>query len=144
MRKILLNTLLFASLALFGPTTGRAQITNHVTLDHNNVSCILTDEGGFFTDVSSTNAAYEVPKGDSVSSIFAGSFLVGAQDPMWQIYFSGRKYSLGGSESSFHSGPIADPFYYNTSTYSQLYQNALWKVSKAVIDSHQVHFQTAG
>ena len=144
MRKILLNTLLFASLTLFGPTKGRAQITNHVTLDHNNVSCILTDEGGFFTDVSSTNAAYEVPKGDSVSSIFAGSFLVGAQDPMGQIYFSGRKYSLGGSESSFHSGPIADPFYYNTSTYSQLYQNALWKVSKAVIDSHQVHFQTAG
>ncbi len=144
MRNILPNTLLFAIVTLLSPKAGRTQIVNHIILDHNNVSCILTDEGGFFTDVSSTNAAYQVPKSDSVSSIFAGSFFVGAQDPMGQIYFSGRKYSLGGSESSFHSGPIADPFYYNTSTYSQLYQNALWKVSKAAIDSHQVHFQTAG
>jgi hypothetical protein len=144
MRKILLNTVLFASIALLSPKAGRAQIPNFITLDHNNVSCILTDEGGFFTDVSTTNAGYEVPKGDGVSSIFAGSFLVGAQDPIGQIYFSGRKYSLGGSESSFHSGPIADPIYYSTSTYAQVYQNALWKVSKAEIETHQVQFQNTG
>ncbi|MEY5002149.1 MAG: hypothetical protein RLZZ211_2185 [Bacteroidota bacterium] len=145
MRKILRQySLAILSFTTSFTTAVNAQFANQMILNHNNVSCILTDEGGFFTNISSTNAAYEVPKGDSVNSIFAGSFLVGAQDPMGQIYFSGRKYSLGGSESSFHSGPIADPFFYGSISYTNAYQNALWKVSSEEIDLHQQNYQNAG
>ena len=145
MRKILRqHVLAILSFTLCFNTVVNAQFANQMILDHNNVSCILTDEGGFFTNPTLAQAGYEVPKGDSVNSIFAGSFLIGAQDPMGQIYFSGRKYSLGGSESSFHSGPIADPFFYGTISYTSAYQNALWKVSSEEIDLHQQNYQNAG
>ena len=145
MRKILLNPLfLFFVCAGCLMQTGFAQIANYQVLDHNNVRCVLSDEGGFFNNSTAGVGGYEVPKGDSVYSIFAGSFMIGAQDPMGQIYFSGRKYSLGGSESSFHSGPIADPFYYGSAAYNLAYQNALWKVSAADIEWHQLNFQNPG
>lgn len=130
--------------ALFFSGSSNAQIANQMVLNHNNVSCILSDEGGFFNNSTAGVGGYEVPKGDSVYSIFAGSFMIGAQDPLGQIYFSGRKYSLGGSESSFHSGPIADPFYYGSAAYNLAYQNALWKVSAADIEWHQLNFQNPG
>lgn len=145
MRKILRQyAIAILSFSLCFNTAVNAQFANQMILDHNNVSCILTDEGGFFTNPILAQAGYEVPKGDSVNSIFAGSFLIGAQDPMGQTYFSGRKYSLGGSESSFHSGPIADPFFYGTISYTSAYQNALWKVSSGEIDLHQQNYQNAG
>lgn len=145
MRKILLNPiLLFFVCTILLQYSSFAQIANIQVLDHNNVSCILSDEGGFFTNPTMAQAGYEVPKGDSVNSIFAGSFMIGAQDPMGQVYFSGRKYSLGGNESSFHSGPIADPFFYGTVSYTSAYQNALWKVSAQEIDYHQQNYQNTG
>lgn len=145
MRKILLNPiLLFFVCAILLQHSTVAQIANIQVLDHNNVSCILSDEGGFFNNTPAGIGGYEIPKGDSIRSIFAGSFMIGAQDPVGQVYFSGRTYSFGGNQSSFHSGPIADPFFYGTISYTSAYQNALWKVSAAEIEAHQLNFQNPG
>lgn len=145
MRKILPTPVfLFFVCVLVLKNTSFAQIANYQVLDQNNVSCILSDEGGFFNNTPAGIGGYEIPKGDSIRSIFAGSFMIGAQDPLGQVYLSGRAYSNGGNQSSFHSGPIADPFYYGSSTYSSVYQNALWKVTKAEIQTHQLHYQNVG
>jgi hypothetical protein len=145
MRKILQQvSLTFLISIFFSSPFSYSQIANQIILDHNNVSCTLSDEGGFFTNNATGLAGYEVPKGDSISSIFAGSIFIGAQDVLGQHFFSGRKYSFGGNESSFHSGPVADAFYYGTLAYFNAYQNALWKVSAAQITAHQQNFQNPG
>jgi hypothetical protein len=144
MRKILRHAVCFASFTLLHSTAALTQIVNYVTLDHNNVSCILSDEGGFFSDLAIGNAGYEVPKGSGLGTIFGGSFLISAQDPMGQVYFSGAHTSAQSNHHEIHSGPIADPFFYGSISYSSAYQNALWKVSLEEIDLHQQNYQDPG
>ncbi|TAF87214.1 MAG: T9SS C-terminal target domain-containing protein [Flavobacteriia bacterium] len=144
MRKILRHAVCFTSFALLHSTAALTQIVNYVTLDHNNVSCILSDEGGFFSDLAIGNAGYEVPKGGGLGTIFGGSFMISAQDPMGQVYFSGAHTSAPSNHHEIHSGPIADPFFYGSVSYSSAYQNALWKVSSEEIEFHQQNYQNPG
>ncbi len=121
-----------------------AQIVNSTVLDQNNVSCTLFDEGGFFNQVSAGLAGYEVPKGSGLSTIFSGSYWVGAEDPQGNFHVSGKRYNAGGTQSSFHSGPIANPSFYGSINYSNKYQNAVWKVSQDDIVFHQQNYQNTG
>jgi hypothetical protein len=121
-----------------------AQQSSYLSLDHNNVSCLLDDEGGFFNNLPSGLAGYEVPKQSGLSTIFAGSYWMGAQDVNGALYMSAVKYSAGGSWSAFHGGPISTTQAYNTLAYSNQYQDAIWKVSKAEILAHQANVQNLG
>lgn len=131
-------------ISVFISTSVSAQFVNNVSLDRNNVRCNVYDEGGFFYQNATGMAAYEVPKGSGLSTIFSGSYWVGALDPNGVPHVTGKKYNTGGSDSGFHSGPIANPSYYGSSAYNTAYQNALWKVSQAEIDEHIQLAQTAG
>lgn len=65
-----------------------AQQSSYLSLDHNNVSCLLDDEGGFFNNLQSGLAGYEVPKQSGLSTIFPGSYWMGAQDMNGALYMS--------------------------------------------------------
>jgi hypothetical protein len=121
-----------------------AQQPTYMPLDHNNVSCLLDDEGGFFNNLQSGLAGYEIPKNSGLKTIFAGSYWIGAQDVNGNLYMSAAKYSAGGSWSAFHGGPIADASAYGTMAYANAYGDAIWKVSKQEILTHQANFQSPG
>lgn len=121
-----------------------AQQPTYMPLDHNNVSCLLDDEGGFFNNLQSGLAGYEIPKNSGLKTIFAGSYWIGAQDVNGTLYMSAAKYSAGGSWSAFHGGPIADASAYGTMAYANAYGDAIWKVSKQEILTHQANFQSPG
>ena len=121
-----------------------AQQSSYQSLDHNNVACSLDDEGAFFSQLQAGLAGYEIPKNSGLKTIFAGSYWIGAQDVNGNLYMSAAKYSAGGSWSAFHGGPIADASAYGTMAYANAYGDAIWKVSKQEILTHQANFQTPG
>ena len=120
----------------------RAQQTSYLALDHNNVSCLLDDEGGFFNHLQLGTNGYEIPKNSGLSTIFAGTYWIGAEDVNGTLYVSSVMYSGGGSWSAFHGGPIANNSIYNSLAYLNPYQQSIWKVSEAEITNHQTNFQT--
>lgn len=121
-----------------------AQVLNNTLLDYNNVKTILNDEGGFFYNASASTPGYEIPKGSGLHTIYAGSYWIGAKDEFGNLHVSGTTYSTGGSGSAFHSGPTAESIAYGSTNYSNLYQNALWKVSDAEIQNHIANYQNTG
>jgi hypothetical protein len=121
-----------------------AQQSSYQSLDHNNVACSLDDEGAFFSQLQAGLAGYEIPKNSGLKTIFAGSYWIGAQDVNGNLYMSAAKYSAGGSWSAFHGGPIADASAYGTMAYANAYGDAIWKVSKQEILTHQANFQSPG
>lgn len=138
----LMKTLLFAFIAIQA-FISTAQQTNYMPLDHNNVSCLLDDEGGFFNHLAAGTNGYEIPKNSGLSTIFAGTYWIGAEDVNGTLYVSSVMYS-GGSWSAFHGGPIANNSAYNSLAYINQYQQSIWKVSEAEITNHQTNFQTPG
>ena len=139
----LMKKLLFAFIAIQA-FMSTAQQPNYMPLDHNNVSCLLDDEGGFFNHLAVGTNGYEIPKNSDLSTIFTGSYWMGAQDVNGSLYVSAVKYSAGGSWSAFHGGPIANNSAYNSLAYINQYQQSIWKVSEAEITNHQTNFQTPG
>ncbi len=139
----LMKKLLFAFIAIQA-FMSTAQQPNYMPLDHNNVSCLLDDEGGFFNHLAVGTNGYEIPKNSDLSTIFTGSYWMGAQDVNGSLYVSAVKYSAGGSWSAFHGGPIANNSAYNSLAYMNQYQQSIWKVSEAEITNHQTNFQTPG
>jgi hypothetical protein len=121
-----------------------AQQVNSVWLDFNNAKATINDEGGFFNNASAAIAGYEIPKNSGLSTIYSGSYWIGAEDQFGQLHVSGKKYSLGGSESAFHSGPIAESIAYGSINYSNQYQNAVWAVTNNEIQDHIANYQSAG
>jgi hypothetical protein len=121
-----------------------AQQVNSVWLDFNNAKATINDEGGFFNNASAAIAGYEIPKNSGLSTIYSGSYWIGAEDQLGQLHVSGKKYSLGGSESAFHSGPIAESIAYGSINYSNQYQNAVWAVTNNEIQDHIANYQSAG
>jgi hypothetical protein len=135
-------------LPLFGALTVATSLfgqqVNSVWLDFNNVKATVSDEGGFFSNVAASVAGYEIPKNSGKSTIFSGSYWIGAEDQFGQLHVSANRYSWGGTQSSFHSGPIAESIAYGSINYSNQYQNAIWMVSKYEIDDHIANYQTTG
>ena len=138
-----MKTLLFAFIAIQA-FMSTAQQTNYMPLDHNNVSCLLDDEGGFFNHLQVGMNGYEIPKNSGLSTIFAGTYWMGAEDVNGALYVSSVMYSGGGSWSAFHGGPIANNSAYNSLAYMNQYQQSIWKISEAEITNHQTNFQTPG
>ena len=138
MRILPLIGVLIVATSLFG------QQVNSVWLDFNNVKATVSDEGGFFSNVAASIAGYEIPKNSGRSTIFAGSYWIGAEDQFGQLHVSGNRYSWGGTQSSFHSGPIAESIAYGSINYNNQYQNAIWMVSKYEIDDHIANWQSTG
>ena len=138
-----MKVLSIVSLVVFMHTIYGQQV-NNIWLDFNNAKATINDEGGFFNNATAAIAGYEVPKNSGLSTIYSGSYWIGAEDQFGQLHVSGKKYSLGGSESAFHSGPIAESIAYGSINYSNQYQNAVWAVTNNEIQDHIANYQSAG
>ncbi|MEN9700676.1 MAG: hypothetical protein RLZZ301_1874 [Bacteroidota bacterium] len=131
----ILRSLLFVLFA--GPM--QAQVLSQTQLEKNNVRADILNNGAFFYNASGQHGGYQVPKSGEVSTIFYGGFWIGAQDPYSNLHVSICKETA----SSFSHGPIASGASYNSLAYDALYHESIWKVSKAEITQHQLHWQDA-
>ena len=79
--------LLIIPLFIIGHLTN-AQVLNNTLLDFNNVKATLNDEGGFFNNAAAAIQGYEIPKGSGLSTIYAGSYWIGAKDVFGNLHVS--------------------------------------------------------
>lgn len=133
------TSLLLLSVGLLAGSA-QAQVLNSETINHNNASAIISDEGLFFNNSTQSVAGYEIPSGSGKTTVYAMSPWIGALDANGQLHLSGNSYGA----SNFHSGPIADPMHYGTNTYEALYQNAVWSVTDAEIQTHATDYNLPG
>ena len=117
-----------------------SQINNTLLLDNNNAAGIIGDEGIFFTNNSETVPGYEIPKGGGVSTIYAGSYWIGAEDINGTFHFSCARYAQNGLNSEIHSGPIANPYEYSSLAYSNQYLESIWRVTNIEIENHILNY----
>jgi len=137
--KILFNlSVLMISISSF------SQIENTKILDNNNASAIIGDEGAFFNQSSAGVAGYEIPIGSGLSTIYLGSFWLGAEDINGVFHFSGVKYGTGSMSSQLHSGPISNQNLYTSLSYSNQYLESIWKVSAQEIEDHIDNYMNGG
>jgi hypothetical protein len=67
-----------------------APATGLKDLEWNNVSAIIETGGNMWTDRANSRAAYEVPKGGGVSSLYAGALWMGGRSPDQQEHPSAQ------------------------------------------------------
>lgn len=132
--------LLLLSIVLSVSGICQAQIINTSTLDNNNASALISDEGIFFNNQNLSVAGYEIPSGSGKTSIFAMSHWIGALDINGMLHLSANSYG----SNSFHSGPIADQNNYGTLPYTNQYTECIWNVSDAEIQNHIANYSTLG
>ena len=120
-----------------------SQVNNTRIIDKNNASAKIGDEGFFFNNSSLGIAGYEIPKGSGLTTIFLGSFWVGAEDQNGVLYLSGEHYSSN-PVNQLHSGPIANSGQYTSLDYINQYQESIWKVTKLEINTHISNFANVG
>lgn len=101
-------------------------------LNANNISAGFNAAGDLFWNYQSPQ--FEVPKGQKVHSIFAGSTWIGGLDDNNQLHLAANTYRQGGTD--YWAGPIANT--YNT-PYDNKY-NRVWKINKKQIQNHQLNF----
>jgi hypothetical protein len=140
----LLSTFLICFISAFGSFELHAQVVNTETLEHNNVSAVVGDEGGFFASNSQGTAGYEIPKGSGKHTIYTGSIWIGAEDINGAIYVSGSSGGNASSDGALHSGPIANQSAYQSLDYQNEYGESIWKISQQEIDNHIQNYNQAG
>jgi hypothetical protein len=115
------------------------------TLDLNQASATLLDEGAFFahSDSSGLHPGYEIPKGSGIHAIFSAGFWMAGLDQWGQLFLSAQRLAVP-NQSDFYSGPYSIFHTYMDPNYVSKYSDAIWTVSKAEIDFHQQHFQDLG
>ena len=114
---------------------------SEATLDHNDVSTKLYDNGFWFNDSSNTVARYEVPQGVGTHAIFSGSFWFGGTDVNGQLKVAAQQYA--GSGQDFFGGPICRGVSEWALT-NDYFGQTVWKVSKAEINYHIANYGNSG
>ncbi|MBN4071234.1 T9SS type A sorting domain-containing protein [Crocinitomix catalasitica] len=132
MKKFYLTGLILISL-----TCATAQTT--LTLDQNNASAKISDNGVFFNDPASSGPGYEIPKGDGNHTSYAMALWLTALDGSSALHAACNRFE---SAVDMFPGPIADD--YTSTYYTDNFGSAIWKVSKAQIDFHKANYTSSG
>jgi hypothetical protein len=128
-----MNKLLLFSFCIIGlQMESKAQTWATATLDINGVSAMAVSNGDLFWDYST--AGYEVPKGNSTFTIFAGAFWIGGFDTGNVLHLAGQTYRQGGND--FYPGPVMSSSSYSAA--NDLLWNRVWKLNKTTIDSFRL------
>lgn len=109
---------------------------NSALLDHNNVGAILNTNGVFFQNEDDYSAGYTVPKDSGTAVLYASSFWFGGVDSNNDLHLAAAKFGVG---SDVFCGPIASD--YNHTDYQNLYEDKVWKITKAEVNDHYYHYQ---
>ncbi len=110
------------------------------SLDTNNVSSFIRNDGMLFLNGGTQQGNYYVPKNGSVSSFYSGSLWVGGLDENKQLHVAGQLYRMS-NKADFYSGPVASN--YTLSAYATKY-NRVWKITKQQIDNHKINYNQGG
>lgn len=89
------------------------------TLDHNNTSALVSNQGTFFNDDVNNLPGYEVPKGSGLNSIYGLQFWFGGKDGSGTI-----RTALGGNPTTgtdFFNGPFSTTGQYGDPSYNEPY-----------------------
>jgi hypothetical protein len=112
---------------------------NEEVLNGNFVSATISD-GPVFFKTSNGTPGYEIPSGSGNGTIFAASIWAGGQDINGQVHLSAARYISDG----WSSGPIADPMYYSSLTYTNTYGSSIWKITRQEVLDHLAQYQQGG
>mgnify|MGYP000297742341 CR=1 FL=1 len=104
---------------------------NSTVLDYNNVGAILNTNGVFFQNEDDYSAGYTVPKDSETEVLYASSFWFGGVDSNNDLHLAAAKFGVG---NDVFCGPIASD--YNHADYQNLYEDKIWKITKAEVDDH--------
>ncbi len=83
-----------------------APATGLKDLEWNNVSAIIETGGNMWTDRANSRAAYEVPKGGGVSSLYAGALWMGGRSPDQQLKLAALTFRADGND--YWPGPLTN------------------------------------
>ncbi|MBK9190007.1 MAG: hypothetical protein IPM77_00105 [Crocinitomicaceae bacterium] len=131
MKFINLMFIMIFKVVVFGQTT--------FEIDNNDAHGLISDNGIFFANQSSSMAGYEVPAGYGNYTMFASSFWMGGLDDMDQMHFAGQTYWYG---ADLFPGPLSND--YNSPYYLATYPDAIWKITKSQIQYHMNNFTATG
>lgn len=120
------------SLAIFFSLSVSAQ----QSIDINNLNALFNPDG--VIAYNGTEAAFEIPKGSDIQSVFSANLWIGAKDVNDNLYMAANRYQQTGSD--FFAGPLATTY---NAAYDAKY-NRIWKVDKAAIDAHIANYLNLG
>lgn len=104
------------------------------SLNQNNVSAFVSDEGTFFYDYENQQKGYEVPKGSGVHALKTMQFWFAAKDANGQVHFS--QGGVPGQGTDIFNGPISDPGSYNSQQYQDNWEKSVWTICQSTIDNY--------
>ncbi|MCX8485658.1 MAG: hypothetical protein ORN53_00485, partial [Crocinitomicaceae bacterium] len=95
---VFLFSFLFIRLFGFGQHT-------QSTLDFNQASASILDEGVLFSQPNSSNLqpGYEIPKGSGINAIFSAGFWMAGLDQWGQLFLAGQRFAQT-NQNDFYSG----------------------------------------
>lgn len=124
-------------------TLERSEALMHDALKRHNVNNISTDftAGGMMAwDSYRHSAHFEVPKGSGKHTLWVQSMWIGGKNSEAELHFAGERYRQEGRY--FWPGPVsAGPDIYQM---EQEKWNKVWRLNKADIDYHILHWSQAG
>lgn len=109
------------------------------SLNHNNVSAFISDDGTFFYDFTTQQKGYEVPKGTGVHALKNMQFWFAAKDGSGQIHFS--QGGVPGQGNDIFNGPISDPGTYNSQLYQDTWNESVWTICQSAIENYILQYE---
>lgn len=110
-------------------------------LDYNNVSALVGSSGVQFSNTQSSIAAYEVPKGSGLKTIYAAAFWFAGIDQNGVLRNSNPKYTPA---SDVFTGPYSTTSSYSDPQYFSKYQYSNWYVTNYDIVNHIQNYMQPG
>lgn len=108
-----------------------AQI-NYRTLDQNNTSVLINNEGTVFKDLSTSTAGYEVPNGSGLNTIYSTKFCFAGKESNGTIHSSLGGYP--GLGTDVFKGPFSGSTSYNSPEYQSVWGVSMWDICQSEID----------
>lgn len=105
---------------------------NYLTLDVNNSSVLLSNEGTVFQNFGNVSAGYEIPKGSGLNTIFSTEFWFAGKESDGTIHTSRGGYP--GFATDVFKGPFSSTNSYNDPNYQNQWGISMWDICQTDID----------
>jgi len=113
---------------------------SQTTISFNDVNAYLMDNGYFFTNCTSQNPGYEIPKGSNKYSIYSSAFWFGGHVINSQLKIASPRYCNLGND--LWAGPL--DVNSGNAIVPNPFSQTFWTVSKQEIQAHIANYQTPG
>ena len=118
-------------------TAGCAPPTAVAYTEFNNVRALIENNGTMWQDRAASQAAYEVPAGDGVSSMYAGSLWMGGLDASNQLHLAALTFA---SDADYYPGPVSTVDGQTTASQCQEFDQ-IYHVRRQDVLLHRAYFE---